>query len=140
MSTACLQASTDPNTMYMHEAMREPDKVKLLKAMEKEVEDQMKNGNYSIIIRNDVPKWSTILPAVWQMKQKCDIKTREVKKYKARLNIDGSKMRPGVDYDLTYALVASWTSVRLLMALTALNGWHTKQIDYVLAPVEKELL
>ena len=52
-------------------------------------------------------------------------------------------MRPGVHYDLTYALVASWTSVRLLMALTALNSWHTKQIDYVLAfpqaPVEKEL-
>ena len=51
--------------------------------------------------------------------------------------------RPGVHYDLTYAPVASWTSVQLLMALTTLNGWHTKQIDYVLAfpkvPVEKEL-
>ena len=44
---ACLQcpllaykASTDPDTMYMHEAMREPDKVECLKAMEKEVEDK----------------------------------------------------------------------------------------------------
>ena len=108
------KASTNPDTMYMHE-------VKFLKAMEKEVEDQMKNGNYSIINKNDVPKSSTILPVVWQMKQKCDIKMREVKKYKARLNIDGSKMRPGVHYDLTYAPVASWTSVRLLMALTTLN-------------------
>ena len=137
------KASTDPNTMYMHEAMREPDKVEFLKAMEKEVEDQMKNGNYSIINKNDIPKSSTILPAVWQMKRKSDIKTRDVKKYKARLNIDGSKMRPGVHYDLTYTPVASWTSVRLLMALTTLNGWHTKQIDHVLAfpqaPVEKEL-
>ena len=123
------KASTDPDTMYMHEAMREPDKVKFLKAMEKEVEDQIKNGNYSIVNKNDVPKSSTILPAVWQMKRKRDIKTREVKKYKARLNIDGLKMRPGVHYDLTYAPVASWMSVRLLMALTALNGWHTKQIE-----------
>ena len=78
---ACLQcplltykASTDPNTMYMHEAMREPDKVEFLKAMVKEVEDQMKNGNYSIVNENDVLKLSTILPAVWQMKRKCDIK------------------------------------------------------------------
>ena len=62
------KASTDPDTMYMHEAMREPDKVEFLKAMEKEVEDQMKNGNYSIVNKNDVPKSSTILPAVWQMK------------------------------------------------------------------------
>ena len=57
-------------------AMREPDKVEFLKAMEKEVEDQMKNGNYSIINKNDVPKLSTILPAVWQMKQKRNIKMR----------------------------------------------------------------
>ena len=103
----------------------------------------MKNGNYSIVNKNDIPKLSTILPAVWQMKRKLDIKMREVKKYKARLNIDGSKMRPGVHYDLTYAPVASWMSVRLLMALTALNGWHTKQINDMLAfpqaPVEKEL-
>ena len=147
---ACLQhplltykASTNPDTMYMHEAIREPDKVKFLKAMEKEVEDQMKNGNYSIVNKNDIPKSSTILPTVWQMKQKRDIKMREVKKYEAQLNIDGSKMRPGVHYDLTYTPVASWMSVQLLMALTALNGWHTKQIDYVLVfhqvPVEKEL-
>ena len=58
--------------MYMHEARREPDKVKFLKAMEKEVEDQMKNGNYSMVNKNDIPMSSTILPAVWQMKQKWD--------------------------------------------------------------------
>ena len=50
------------------------------------------------------------------MKQKHNIKMREVKKYKAQLNIDGLKMRPGVHYNLTYTLVASWMSVQLLMA------------------------
>jgi hypothetical protein len=47
-------------------------------------------------------------------------------------------------YDLTYAPpVASWTSVRTLLALTAIHKWHTVQLDYVLAfpqaPVEKEI-
>ena len=64
---------------------------------------------------------------------------REVKKFKARLNIDGLKMRPGVKYDLTYAPVASWMFVQLLIALSALNGWHTKQMDYVLAFLEQKL-
>lgn len=129
--------------MYLHGAMREPDHVEFLKAMQKEVDDQMDNGNYSTIRKDEVPKDATILPAVWQMKRKRDIKTREVKKYKARVNIDGSKMRYGVHYEQTYSPVASWMSIRLLLALTALHGWHTTQIDYVLAfpqaPVEKEL-
>jgi len=77
------------------------------------------------------------------MKRKRDIRTREIKKYKARLNIDGSRMKVGEHYDFSYSPVASWTSVKLLLALTALKGWHTQQIDYVLAfpqaPVEREL-
>jgi hypothetical protein len=137
------KASTDPDTMYMHEAMKEPDRDEFVKAMKKEVADQMENGNFSVVRIDEVPEGSTILPAVWQMKRKRDIRTREVKKYKARLNIDGSRMKAGVHYEETYAPVASWTSVRLLMALTALHDWKTTQIDYVLAfpqaPVEKEL-
>jgi hypothetical protein len=137
------KASTDPDTMYMHEAMREPDREEFKKAMEKEVHDQMENGNFSIIKRQAVPKGKTILPAVWQMKRKRDILTREIKKYKARLNIDGSRMRYGEHYDLTYSPVASWTSVKLLLALALVHNWHTTQLDYVLAypqaPVEREI-
>ena len=139
---AC-KASTDPDTMYMHEAMKEKDRKQFILAMKKEVEDQMANGNYTIVHIKDVPKGKIILPAVWQMRRKRDIKTRLVKKYKARLNIDGSKMKQGLHYDLTYAPVASWNSIRLLLILVAVEGWHTQQIDYVLAfpqaPVEKEI-
>ena len=76
------------------------------------------------------------------MKRKRDIRTRKVKKWKAQLNIDRSKMRPD-QYDLTNAPVASWNSIRLLLGLTTIHNWHTIQIDYVLAfpqaPVEREL-
>ncbi len=100
--------------------------------MEKEVKDQLNNGNFTIMHRDDVPDDKTILPAVWQMKRKRDIRSREIKKYKAHLNIDGSKMKKGVHYDQTYAPVASWNSIRVLLAMVATRGWHTKQIDYVL--------
>jgi Reverse transcriptase (RNA-dependent DNA polymerase) len=44
---------------------------------------------------------------------------------------------------MTYSPVASWNSVRMLLTLTALDGWHTKQIDFVQAfaqaPIEKTL-
>ncbi|CAJ1959006.1 unnamed protein product [Cylindrotheca closterium] len=137
------KATSDPDTMYMHEAMREKDAHEFKKAMKKEWEDQINNGNFSVVHRSQVPEGGTILPAVWQMKRKRDIKTRTIKKYKARLNIDGSKMQYGKHYDQTYAPVASWNSIRTLLVLSALLGWHTRQIDYVLAfpqaPVEREI-
>ena len=138
-----MKASSDPDTMYMHQAIKEPDRDKFIMAMEKEMEDQIKNGNFSLVKKSEVPEDKIILPAVWQMKRKRDIKSREIKKYKARLNIDGSKMKKGIHYNQTYAPVASWTSIRILLTLAAAMGWHTKQIDYVLAfpqaPVEKEI-
>jgi hypothetical protein len=137
------KATSDPDTMYHHEAMKEPDAEKFKQAMQKEWDDQLNNGNFTIHHRSKVSEGATILPAVWQMKRKRDIRTREIKKYKARLNIDGSRMKHGQHYDQTYAPVASWNSIRTLLVMSALHGWHTKQIDYVLAfpqaPVEREI-
>ena len=77
------------------------------------------------------------------MRRKRDAKLGAIKKYKARLNVDGSRMRKGEHYDKTYSPVASWNSVRMLLTLTALHGWKTKQIDFVQAfaqaPIEKTL-
>eukprot|EP00546_Thalassionema_frauenfeldii_P000512 CAMPEP_0178932584 /NCGR_PEP_ID=MMETSP0786-20121207/22717_1 /TAXON_ID=186022 /ORGANISM="Thalassionema frauenfeldii, Strain CCMP 1798" /LENGTH=505 /DNA_ID=CAMNT_0020609929 /DNA_START=184 /DNA_END=1701 /DNA_ORIENTATION=- len=96
------KATADKDTMYVHQAMKQPEK-------------------------------STILPAVWQMKRKRDIRTQEIKKHKARLNIDGFRMIQGVHYEQNYAPVASWNSIRTMLAMTAVHEWHTKQLDYVLA-------
>jgi len=70
--------------------------------------------------------------------------TRQIKKYKARLNLDGSKMKQGQHYDQTYAPVATWNSIRTMLILAAYDGWYTRQIDYVLAfpqaPIDREIL
>ena len=137
------KAVADPDTMYWHQAMREPDRNLFEEAMIKEIVDQRKNGNFTIVPRSRIPVGHRIFPAVWQMRRKRDIKTQEVKKYKARLNLDGSRMRHGVDYEETYAPVTSWRSIRLLLTMVAMRRWHTLQLDYVLAfpqaPVERDL-
>lgn len=127
------KATSDPDTMYMHEAMREPDKAEFIKAMQKEVNDQMKNGNFVYCRRANVPVGAQIIPAVWAMKRKRRIQTQEVYKWKARLNIDGSKQVKGVSYWETYAPVASWSLIRLVLTIAIINRWHSRQIDYVLA-------
>ena len=42
-------------------------------------------------------------------------------------------MREGEDYDKTYAPVASWMSIRLLLTFVVAFGWQTQQVDYVTA-------
>jgi len=64
-------ASKDPDTMYMHQAMKEPNKDKFIAAMVEEMDTQLKGKNFSLILRFKVPKSATILPVVWQMKRKC---------------------------------------------------------------------
>lgn len=137
------KAVSDPDTLYYHQAMREPDKNEFLEGMKKEIDDQFANGNFTVVHKSKVPKGQIVLPAVWQMRRKRDVRTGKIKKYKARLNIDGSRMRQGEHYDQTYSPVASWNSVRMLLTMTAVHGWHTKQIDFVQAfaqaPVERTL-
>ena len=137
------KATIDPDTMYLHEAMREKDWTEFRKAMQKEIDDRVEGENFEIVKRSMVPEGAKVLPAVWQLKRKRDIKSGAIKKYKARLNIDGSRMEKGIHYDDSYAPVASWNSIRLLLAMAATHGWHTRQLDYVAAfpqaPVEREL-
>ena len=136
-----MKATADPDTLYYHEAMKEPDADKFKEAMLKEWVDQEANNNFSIIPISQVPEGKSILPALWQMRRKREVSTGKIKKYKARMNLDGSRMKKGIDYELTYAPVVRWSSIKLALILSILNKWHTVQLDYVhafpQAPVEK---
>ena len=128
-----LTATADPDTMYYHEAIKQPDRAQFIEAMKKEVSDQENNGNWIVVPRETIPKGYVCLPAVWAMKRKRKIVTGEVYKWKARLNIDGSKQEHGRDYWETYAPVASWPIVRLLLIMGLIMNWKTYQVDFVLA-------
>ena len=108
-------ASTNPDIMYLDEAMRQPDKVQFQQAMIKEVETHTENGHWKIISRQDVPKGEPVLPSVWAMRRKRRIATQEVYKWKARLNLHGGKQEYGLNYWETYSPVVTWTTVRLIL-------------------------
>ena len=91
----------------------------------------MATGSSSLARRS--LKGALVLPGVWAMKRKRRIATREVYRWKARLNLDGSKQLHGVHFWETYAPVASWPTIRLLLSIAIINNWPTKQIDFVMA-------
>jgi hypothetical protein len=130
---AFASSKSDPDTLYYNEAMNASDAMDFKAAMLREVDAHTANDHWEVWAKCDVPAGQDILPAVWAFKRKRRIDTRAVYKYKARLNIHGGMQTHGVNYWETYSPVVNWFSIRLALILALLFGWHTRQIDFVLA-------
>jgi len=133
---AAMKATNDPDTMYHHEAMKEPDAEQFKLAMVKEVNDHTNRRHWVVVLRTDVPVGVTILPAVWAMKRKRRIATGLVYKWKARLNLGGHKQFIEAE---TFAPALTWTVIRLFLTLSVILGWHSRQVDFVLAYPQAEI-
>ena len=127
------KATTNPDILYLDEALKAPDRDEFIKAMLKEVRDHECRGHWKVVPSSKVPKGVKILPAVWSMARKREMLTGHVYKWKSRLNLGGHKMEHGIDYNLTFAPVVAWPTIRLFLAFFAVNGWKTRQLDLVLA-------
>ena len=127
------KASSDRDTMYFHQAMQVPDKTEFIQAIVKEINDHVEGNHWELVPASQVPKGTKVLDSVWAMKRKRDIKTRKVYKHKACLNIHGGQQEYGIHFTDTYSPVVTWPAVRLLLILSKLNGYVTKQVDFVLA-------
>jgi hypothetical protein len=62
-----------------------------------------------------------VLPTVWAMRRKRRFISREVYKWKARLNEHGGKQQKGVNYWETYAAALRWSSIRFFLIQAILN-------------------
>jgi hypothetical protein len=91
-------ASNDPDTMHLQQALREPDAVEFLKAMQKELNDHDRRGHWVLVLRVDIPKGTKVLPAIWALRRKRRIDTQEVYKHKGRVVIHGGLQVYGVNY------------------------------------------
>jgi len=126
-------ANSNPDVMYYHEALKAPDRKQFIDAMKKEVADHEQRGHWELVRVEDIPSETKILPAVWSMKCKRRIATGEIYKWKARLNVHGGKQEKGIHFWETYSPVVSWFSIRVFLIIAIINGWHTRQVDFVLA-------
>jgi hypothetical protein len=124
--------SSNPDTMMLQEALKEPYRYKFIKAMTKELTDHVDRKHCKVVPRKTVPSHKLPLPMVWLMKRKRN-PVGDIVKWKARLCAGGHKSLPFIDYWSTYSPVVSWNTVRVMAVMALLNDWHMRSIDFVLA-------
>ena len=131
-------AMMDNDTPKFHEAMNGPRSEEYFKAMENEMEMlESKMDPWEIFPRNEVGK-SNVLDTTWAYKTK-QYPDCWIRKYKARICVQGDQQEHGYDYFDRYSPVVGWNTVRLFLILTATLGLATKQADYTLALVQAKL-
>jgi hypothetical protein len=89
---------------------------------------------YNSIMNNDVwevvprPEGKSVVTSRWLYKLKY-VTDGSIEKYKARFVAGGFSQVEGVDYDETFVLVARYTSIRVVISITAEMGWKIHQMD-----------
>jgi hypothetical protein len=84
--------------MYLHQALRQPDAREFVEAVIKEVNGHINNDHWWLIPRPEVPEGIEVIPSVWAMQHKQDLRMGRVTKHKARLNLHGGKQEFGTNY------------------------------------------
>ena len=123
---------SDPDTMRLHEAMKEPDRLQFLAAMQKEIEDHVLHKHWKLIPLHSLHPNKRPLPMVCSMKRKRN-PLGEITEWMARLCAGGHKSIENVNYWATYSPVVSWSTVRLILVLALINNWTMRSIDFVMA-------
>jgi hypothetical protein len=122
----------DPDTMYLWQAMKEPDWPQFKKEMQKEIDAHTKMGHWIIMRHSDLPAGASVLPAIWSLKHNRRIQSRDMYKWKAHITVDGSKQQYETHYDETYSPVAMWATTRFFLIQSILHGWYSRQLDFAL--------
>jgi hypothetical protein len=127
--------ANDADTPTWNEAMNGPFAEGFWEACRKEIDTLLKMDVWEVVDRE---KWMSVIPTTWAFRVK-RLPTGLIRKLKARLCVRGDREIENVHYWETYAPVVSWTTVRLLLILSAELELATRQVDYTAAFVHANI-
>jgi len=94
-------------------------------AMNEEYELIMNNYVWDVVPR---PRDKFVVTSKWLYKIKHGV-DGSAEKFKSRFVARGFSQKEGVDYDEIFSPVARYTTIHLIIALAALQGWNLHQMD-----------
>lgn len=128
------QAQDDELLTYQ-QAISSPNRVDWLAAIRDELRSLIQARTWRYVTK---PVTANLVGCKWIFKLKRD-KDGNITKFKARLVARGFTQVYGIDYAETYAPVARYSSIRLIIALAAHYNWELHQMDVKTAYLNGEL-
>ncbi|CAI7922072.1 unnamed protein product [Closterium sp. NIES-54] len=113
----------------LKEALESSDAEEWKKAMESELKSIEENGTWELV---ELPEGRKAITSKWLFKIKSDADGK-IERYKSRLVAKGYQQKEKVDYKELLAPVVKPTTLRTLLAGTAIKGWVVKQMDVTTA-------
>jgi hypothetical protein len=98
-------------------------------AMTKEYQSIIKNDVWEIVLRPNI-KDMVSSKCLFKIKHATD---RSIEKYKERFVGRRFSQKEGIDYEDTFAPVARYTSIKMIIALAAKMKWKLHQMDVKIA-------
>jgi hypothetical protein len=94
-------------------------------AMMEEYQSIMKNGVWDISLR---PEGKSVVTSKWiyKIKQTTD---GSIEKHKAIFVARGFSQVEGIDYEETFAPIAQYTSIQMIISFATSMGWRLHQMD-----------
>ena len=111
----------EPTTLT--EALKE-EPVEWNRAIADELHSHMENRTWT---QATLPVGKKALSTKWVSKFKTNADGS--RRYKARLVVRGFEQREGIDFEETFAPVAKFTTVRIMVALATHFDWEVEQMD-----------
>ncbi|KAK4386160.1 Retrovirus-related Pol polyprotein from transposon TNT 1-94 [Sesamum angolense] len=107
----------------VEEALKSENSKNWLSAMAEEMKSLKDNNTWVLVPK---PKSCSVVDCKWIFK----IKEEDTsKRFKARLVAKGFTQKEGIDYTEIFSPVVKYTTVRIILALTAHFNWELKQMD-----------
>jgi hypothetical protein len=119
------RSSLPPEPSTIEEALSGPHAKEWQKAIQLEYDTLLERNTWEL---KELPWGRRAIGVKWLLKVKTTA-TGLVDKFKARLVAKGYSQVKGVDFNNTYAPVSRFTTLRVLMAKTAIENLHVTQLD-----------
>jgi hypothetical protein len=127
----------NPDVLTHAQMKHQVDANKCVDAQRPEIASLMDINTFEFIPKTNLPPKTRYLDLIWTYRRKRR-PDASLKKYKARLCVNGSRQIQGVDYTESFAPVIQWSTIRMVNTLTAMHNLKGKQIDFTQAfPQEK---
>ena len=116
-------------------AMESSNSAKWEEACDSEINSLLKNKTWDLV---QLPKGRKAIGCRWVFRVK-ENKDGEIERFKARLVAKGFSQKFGIDYEETFAPVAKFTSIRIVLSLAAKYDLIVHQMDVKTAFLNGEL-